>query len=339
MLPNIQAPEFSITSDFFGLTRGPVDLIINIKTLLNGAIKNSSALLSHYGSNQHPTHLWFLCICYIFYVFNRCSDPTLNHRTSLFLASGRTIDISAVATFKWLQPVYFHDHDSYFLSKSKEKLGYWAGIAEHVGHDMTYLIWLKGTKTILPRSCVRFARDHDTHNLRAVASDDLPFTAPPSGAHAVETGHEPTDQEYGENEKGRPSGEFIYHSHNCDPLVTPGLVYGEPNYLQEDSKKLPEKEDPSQDPDSTGPIFVVLIDDYGNPKTDSEGNSITMKGLTSEELQGITFLKRHDDCTKLRACVLEKIDSQQEGNKVSPKYRIKYDTNDVEDIMAYNDII
>ena len=38
-------------------------------------------------------------------------------------------------------------------------------------------------------------------------------------------------------------------------------------------------------------VIVVLTDDHSQPKIDSEGNPIKIQGLTSKELQGITFLK------------------------------------------------
>ena len=87
-----------------------------------------------------PPELWFLCMCYVAYVLNHVSDPSLNHRQPIFAATGRTGDISALLSFKWMEPVYYKIEDLSFPSESPEGSGYWVGIAEDVGHAMTYKI-------------------------------------------------------------------------------------------------------------------------------------------------------------------------------------------------------
>ena len=71
-----------------------------------------------------PPELWFLCMCYVAYVLNHVSDPSLNHRQPIFAATGRTGDISALLSFKWMEPVYYKIEDVSFPSESPEGFGY-----------------------------------------------------------------------------------------------------------------------------------------------------------------------------------------------------------------------
>ena len=104
-----------------------------------------------------PPFLWLLCLIYVSHVFNVVSDPTLNNQQPIFKATGRQGDISSLTAFSWLEPVYFKLDDSSFPSQSLELLGFWAGLADHVGHDMTFLVWHPKTNKILPRSTLRSA--------------------------------------------------------------------------------------------------------------------------------------------------------------------------------------
>lgn len=125
-----------------------------------------------------PGELWYHCMLYVAYVLNRVSDPSLNDRQPIFAATGQIGDISAMLPFHWLEPVYYRANDSQFPSGSNEHFGYWVGVAEHVGHAMTFKIWNKQTKKILHRSSVRSARDSKNHNLRAIGTDDPSLLLP-----------------------------------------------------------------------------------------------------------------------------------------------------------------
>lgn len=46
-----------------------------------------------------PPELWYLCMQYIAFVFNHVSDPSLNHRQPIFVATGQVGDISPILTF------------------------------------------------------------------------------------------------------------------------------------------------------------------------------------------------------------------------------------------------
>ena len=48
--------------------------------------------------------------------------------------TGQMPDISFALRFLWWEPVYFTKYDSGFPSNEKECLGFFAGLAENVGH-------------------------------------------------------------------------------------------------------------------------------------------------------------------------------------------------------------
>ena len=281
-----------------------------------------------------PPELWFLCMCYIAYVLNRVSDPSLNHKQPIFAATGRTGDISALLSFSWLEPVYYKIDDVSFPSESPEGLGYWVGIAEHVGHALTYKIWSKKTGKILHRSAVRSARDKDINFCAdpefEQSNSNLNPTTHPNSSRVF------TAQDYGEKESGRPpdnqTKSFIYSNKDKD---SPQLTDGEKAYLIEGSSI--ERNDDVMIP--TDEIYVVLNNENGEPTTNADGQPILIKGMDHTTLKGITFLKREEDGTKNRIQVIEAIEDRRKGNKDFSEFLIKYDRDQVEDIMSYNDIM
>ena len=354
-----------------------------------------------------PPELWYLCMLYVAYVLNRVSDPTLDDRQPIFVATGQIGDISAILPFRWMEPVYYRVQDTPFPSKSAEAFGYWVGIAEHVGHAMTYRIWNKTTGKILDRSAVRTALAPDQQNLRAHPNvnheslvhtriakqfgNDIHFgtilTYFPNNDNPLwHVMYDDGDNEdLNSSELTRSTELYAKHrSNDTDPhklnrvrfsdmspnpvTLTPSLpsplqhhgeigdpphfIYStnddgtikttesaETAYLSEDalptdytmSKGTPSHNDTA--------IYVVLNDTDGRPKRDHDGHPILIKGLDHDNLQGITFLKREDDGTVRRARVIEPIEIRRQKNKDFTSFRIKYDKDDVEDIIAYNEIM
>jgi hypothetical protein len=78
---------------------------------------------------------------------------------------GTTVDISALLSFHFYEPVYYLDVEAP-SPISKEKAGYWIGVAHNVGDALTYKILNDDTQTIIYRSVVRSWNDKEGVNLR-----------------------------------------------------------------------------------------------------------------------------------------------------------------------------
>ena len=112
-----------------------------------------------------PSCLWFWAVSYTAYLLNRLSVPALHHKTPIEVATGVTPDISALLQFHFYQPVLYYDKNASY-PKSKERLGHFLGVAEHVGDALTYHV-LTIDMQVIARSVLR-AANHPIHpNLRA----------------------------------------------------------------------------------------------------------------------------------------------------------------------------
>ena len=62
--------------------------------------------------------------------------------------------------------MYYKVDDSSFPSQSTEALGRFVGIADSVGHALTFKVLTEDTKKVIYRSRIRSARDKSKQNLR-----------------------------------------------------------------------------------------------------------------------------------------------------------------------------
>jgi hypothetical protein len=117
--------------------------------------------------------------------------------------------------------------------------------------------------------------------------------------------------------------------------TTPSFVY-----FRDDGEHL----------DSDGPTAppwtqfkVTLKDKNGNPRLDSKGDPITVIAPWPSELQGWVFLtkpNKHGDIKCARVVELMNLhDATPEKNKDLVTFKIRYDRDDLEDIMSYNEIL
>src|SRR5687768_11416230 len=114
-----------------------------------------------------PPSLWFLAMSYVCCILNHTVNASIGYAVPLTLLTGITQDISPLLQFEWYEPIYYREEEVEFPSKSRESLGWFVGISEHVGHALTYLILTEDTYKILHRSVVRTATDIKSQNLRA----------------------------------------------------------------------------------------------------------------------------------------------------------------------------
>ena len=120
-----------------------------------------------------PPSAWILCLLYVILVLNHTFCSSIN-AVPLQCLNGSTPDISPLLSFHFWEEFYYRHDDSDFPSESREGHGRFVGIAEHVGHAMTYKILTSDTHKLIYRSSVRSDEKGDL-NLRAdIGRKDIP---------------------------------------------------------------------------------------------------------------------------------------------------------------------
>ena len=66
--------------------------------------------------------------------------------------------------FSFWEPVYYKNYDSSFPSKNTKKRGRFVGVAENVGHFMTFRILTKDSSRIIHQANVCTALDNVSRN-------------------------------------------------------------------------------------------------------------------------------------------------------------------------------
>ena len=113
-----------------------------------------------------PPTLWLLALRYTSFVYNHTAVHSLNWRTPIEVLTGTTPDISVLLRFQFYEKVFYKTEEPSFPSTSPESLGRFVGIAEHVGHAMTYKILTSDTNKIICRSELRPAQSPNDPNIR-----------------------------------------------------------------------------------------------------------------------------------------------------------------------------
>ena len=145
-----------------------------------------------------PAHTWFLAMQYVCFIQNHLAHKTLSYRTPLEKLTGITPDISPLLRFRWYEPVYYPTDDASFPSDPVEQRGRFVGIAENVGHAMTFKILTDDTQRVIARSNIRTAVTTDAPNLRADSpegeiSTDITKDAPSDAPSFVTSRNDPRD--------------------------------------------------------------------------------------------------------------------------------------------------
>jgi hypothetical protein len=110
-------------------------------------------------STGAPADCWLLCLEYVCYLLNRLATPSLDYQTPYFVCTGMMADISALLQYQFYEKVYFKEHVVSYPSQSREGLGFWVGVAEHVGDALTYKVLTADTKKIIYISELRSAEE------------------------------------------------------------------------------------------------------------------------------------------------------------------------------------
>jgi hypothetical protein len=126
-----------------------------------------------------PYAYWPLCVEYIVMVKNHTARVVLRDHTPQEKQTGQTPDVSKLLQYCWWEPVYFLNEDG------EEVCGRWAGVAEHVGDELTFVVVNDATGFAVFWSDLCTATDPNTPNLRAeaVAADSRKLAEELSPVH------------------------------------------------------------------------------------------------------------------------------------------------------------
>ena len=138
-----------------------------------------------------PPELWLLALLHVCYVLNHTAIESLGWRTPLETLLGSTPDISAMLLFSFYEKIYYKCNKPSFPSDSTERVGRFVGIADHVGHALTFKVLTEDTDKIIFRSKIRSASTPHGRNLRL---DPIDSTSVPK---VIKSKHD------GELEKGK----------------------------------------------------------------------------------------------------------------------------------------
>jgi hypothetical protein len=122
-----------------------------------------------------PEICWLLGCEYIADVHNICADESIGYRIPREVRHGGLQDISAFLEYKFYEPILYLDSEESFPS-SKEKAGWWVGVAHNVGDAMTFKILTRDTQQVVHRSVIRPAKDDKFKNKRVLV-DPVPISS------------------------------------------------------------------------------------------------------------------------------------------------------------------
>ena len=154
---------------------------------------------------------------------------------------GETPDISALLQFSFNKKVLYANRNASFPA-SKEKLGWWMGVAENKGDTLTYWI-LTEDGQLLARSLVRPLKDSEQNKRVEIGADSLD-----SQSNSLEGRQEPTVQLdlHSDLQRARPV--------NFDPTTVLGV-----SFVGEDSHNVPTKTTIMEVDEETGKFLLECM--------------------------------------------------------------------------------
>jgi hypothetical protein len=115
---------------------------------------------------------WFWIVKYLADAHNVKPDESLSWATPWSKPRGETPDISAFLQFKFYEKVYYYNPDQKY-SGTKEKPGYWLGVADNVGDRLCFHILTTDTHRIIERSVVRSAERSPVNVTLTFPNDEM----------------------------------------------------------------------------------------------------------------------------------------------------------------------
>ncbi len=249
-----------------------------------------------------------LCGQWLSEIHNITAAEALNWQILHTIQHGDTPDISAYLMFQFYERVHYLDHESSFPS-SKEKPGYFVGVAKNVGDKLTFKILTEDTRQLIYHSIVQSATEPNTINKHVSFDPAL-----------EEELKEPSDEQEGEEEpRVQLSGEPLpvqritkpkkstktkqLHQSACRPSTHPLVVQPDANDASEDpvappvpppmpgvttessDPLLPAPNAPSMQPEATATQLEPILQLRGVMKSPRRSPRLAAKGNMSSILQ------------------------------------------------------
>ena len=230
--------------------------------------------------------------------------------------------------------VYYHVDEASFPLESREKWGHWVGIAENVGHAMTYKILTDDTKKVICRSEVRPVTENALNLRMEPLSGEVvnQFVLPRHDGNISQNFLDFLDQV-------APNDSFF---HSRPPQVLSERTQDAPLPDNMESSDLSALTNGNHNTDLSAPT------DPPSP-THTSSNMMPTFNLArtvltdAKDLVGCTFLMEpQDDGQRFRAAIVECIDQHNDNFSADPtrlKFRCSINDDQFEEILTYQEIM
>ena len=290
-----------------------------------------------------PDYCWLLAFDYACYVTNHLATERLGWRTPFEWITGRTGDLTALLAFIFFEPVYYRTFDN--PQDEEEKLGRFVGIAESVGHALTFKILTEDLQ-VISRSLVRKATKSgifDNQKAKAKATN----LAPKKPNAKVQVGDKvaevvvETVEEEGEEKTTDDDAEELFPSRG-ESTVTEG-------------DKGPTGDDEGLEEDEEIPSLTIPTPkSSGNPKRSTTlelrtaAEEFMKKGgnmpyFKSDDLLGRTFITNPDTDNEQRRARIDGIEllQQMTADEAQPLFKFKCSSKGrtFEEVITYNKML
>ena len=284
-----------------------------------------------------PDNCWLLAFDYACYVINHLASERLDWRTPFEWITGRTADLTALLAFVFFEPVFYRTFDN--PQDKEEKLGRFVGIAESVGHALTFKILTEDNK-IVARSLVRKATKggvFDNQKAKAKASNIAPSKPNVRIQVGEETAEVVVETVEGEDETKIPDedAEDLFPSKH------------EPEHV-------PQDDDDEDDNEELPTLTIPTPKSSGNPKRSTTIELRTaaeefmkqggnMPYFKSDDLLGRTFISNPDENQEQRRASIIGVEllQQRTADEAQPLFRFKCRSkgNTFEEVITYNKML
>ena len=109
---------------------------------------------------------WLLVFLYIAHILNRTAVKSIGNKTPYEKLTGEVPDVSEILAMPYRQLVSYTEKDESYPQKSNERIGFFVGFNENVGHQMTFRVLDIKTGMIKNRSRIRTLEG--VPNMRAI---------------------------------------------------------------------------------------------------------------------------------------------------------------------------